>query len=127
MTEDPGKTPFDMYDDVVCKMDLLHAEFQAQREAILAPVKADLNAVDEAEQEALQELSPMKSRIEEVLRSNTLEKAETQQSDHWQVQYVQSAIKVTDLKGLMMFAKEHTEVLRFLGETAPYTKIVKRR
>lgn len=117
-------SPIEAYEEVMAAEALLRANYLTNMQVILAPVKEQIDAAEQELADGLEELAPAKKIAEENIRRAVLTKSESIKGSVYRCEYVKSAFKLKDPVGLLGYAKEHPEVLKYFAESAPTTRLV---
>lgn len=117
-------SPIEAYEEVMAAEALLRADYLTKMQEILAPVKEQIDAAEQELADGLEELAPAKKTAEDAIRKAVLSVGESVKGEVYRCEYVKSTLKLKDPVGLLVFAKEHPEVLKYFGESLPTTRIV---
>lgn len=97
-----------------------------KKETIMAPIKESLTEVERSSKLLLDPLSPLVEQIKVEMREIVMKEGATFFGHFNRVEYVKGSLTLTDPEGLIFFAKQHPEVLKFFGQGKTYTRIVKK-
>jgi uncharacterized protein YifE (UPF0438 family) len=103
----------------------LHAEYQAEREAVLEQVRGRLEALDRAYRDLLASADAEVARREDEVRQAVLRLGQTTQHPGVQAVFCRGRVS-WDARGLERFAEDHPEVGEFRRVGAPSVRIVYR-
>jgi hypothetical protein len=117
-----------MYSDMRAREDLIRLE-RDQKIIDLIGIEAyrTMQLLNEECELSIKDLRTECQAIEDKMRALVLQQGSSFTGTAWQVQYVKTKIEIKDLPGLLMYSKDHPEVLNFIEEKPASTRIVAAR